>query len=33
MTPKQRRNSRCTGIILTIIVIAIMAWTFWRGYP
>jgi hypothetical protein len=31
MTPEQRRKNRHTGIVLVIIVIAIIAWTFVRG--
>ena len=31
MTPEQRRHNRKTGIILAVIVIAIIAWVFYRG--
>lgn len=31
MTPEQRRKNRNLGIGLFIVVIAIMAWAFWRG--
>ncbi len=31
MTPEQRRKNRNTGIALLIVVIAVIAWTFWRG--
>lgn len=31
MTPDQRRKNRNTAIALVIIIIAVMAWTFWRG--
>lgn len=31
MTPEQRRKNRNLGIGLLIVVIAIMAWAFWRG--
>ncbi len=31
MTPEQRRKNRHTAIALVIIIIAIVAWTFWRG--
>ncbi len=31
MTPEQRRKNRHTAIVLVIIVIAIIAWTFLRG--
>jgi predicted nucleic acid-binding Zn ribbon protein len=31
MTPEQRRRNRRTGLILAVIVIAIIAWTFLRG--
>jgi len=31
MTPEQRRKNRRTAMILVVIVIAVMAWAFWRG--
>jgi predicted nucleic acid-binding Zn ribbon protein len=31
MTPEQRRRNRKTAIVLALIVIAIIAWTFLRG--
>ena len=31
MTPEQRRKNRNTAIALVILVIAIVAWAFWRG--
>ncbi|HEY9281608.1 MAG TPA: cytochrome oxidase small assembly protein [Eoetvoesiella sp.] len=31
MTPDQRRRNRRTGLILAVIVIAIIAWSFVRG--
>jgi len=31
MTPEQRRRNRRTGLILAVIVLAIIAWTFVRG--
>ena len=31
MTPEQRRKNRHTAIVLVIIILAIVAWTFWRG--
>jgi hypothetical protein len=31
MTPEQRRKNRHTAIALVIIIIAVMAWAFWRG--
>jgi hypothetical protein len=31
MTPEQRRRNRKTGLILLAIVLAIFAWTIYRG--
>jgi len=31
MTPEQRRRNRRTGLILAAIVVAIIAWVFYRG--
>jgi hypothetical protein len=31
MTPEQRRRNRRTGLILAVIVIAIIAWSFLRA--
>lgn len=31
MTPEQRRRNRTLGLILAVIVIAIMAWAFFRA--
>ena len=31
MTPEQRRRNRKTGLRLAAIVVAIIAWAFWRG--
>lgn len=31
MTPEQRRRNRKTGLILAVIVIVIIGWTFLRG--
>jgi len=31
MTPEQRRRNKIAGLILLIIVVAVFAWTFFRG--
>jgi len=31
MTPEQRRRNKTVGLILLAIVIAVFAWTFFRG--
>jgi len=31
MTPEQRRRNKIVGLILLAIVIALFAWTFFRG--
>jgi len=31
MTPEQRRRNKIAGLILLAIVIAVFAWTFFRG--
>lgn len=31
MTPEQRRKNRNLAFVLVLMVIAVMAWAFWRG--
>lgn len=31
MTPEQRRRNRITGLVLLVLVLAVFAWTIYRG--